>query len=81
MSAKFLEEFPELKGDIAESDSREESPEWEDVNIDHFGDFGSVVGQKQQVERLQTEYVADDPSFLSMDWSSIQDNLLGISGA
>jgi hypothetical protein len=65
MSTKFLEEFPELKGE---------------VNTDHFGDFGSVVRQQQQVESLQTEYVADDPSFLSMDWSTIQDNLLGISG-
>jgi hypothetical protein len=50
MSTKFLEEFPELKGDIAESDSREGSPEWEEVNTDHFGDFGSVVRQQQQVE-------------------------------
>jgi hypothetical protein len=32
------------------------------------------------VESLQTECVADDPLFLSMDWSTIQDNLLGISG-
>jgi hypothetical protein len=80
MSTKFLEEFPELKGDIAESDSRKGPPELEDVNTDHFGDFGSVVRQQQQVDSLQTKCVADDPSFLSMDWSTIQDNLLGISG-
>jgi hypothetical protein len=48
LGKKFLEELPEPKGDIVESDSRQESPEWEEVNNGLKIGFGGMQPSDDQ---------------------------------